>query len=150
MKVLVLIAVLTVVLGATAARAELAACRPTANCGDANMPCRNLITEGQVEKLRPNPVAGDPVVRVRLCLGGYPGCDLSDDKIVQAATVWGYAGQKQIFEETLTAAKPDTGPYTKLPGLTELRVRCNTASPGSHCRVMWQVCRETLPVKNAQ
>lgn len=129
-----------------AAMAKLSQCRPAADCTSADKPCLNYINATETESLTPSPVAGAAVIRVRACLAGVTDV-CSGGPSSQTLTVFGYAGRKQIYQFTLNTVtgKLDTGPYTKLPGLTRLAVRCNSVD-GGNCRIAWQVCKEELPV----
>src|SRR5689334_1916388 len=128
------------------ARAALGFCRPATNCTAADKPCQNYIMEGDTESLIPSPVAGAAVIRVRACLPGTTDV-CSGGPSSQTLTVFGYSGQTQIYQFTLNTVTGaiDTGGYTRLPGLTRLAVRCNSAT-NTNCRIAWQVCKEELPV----
>lgn len=130
------------------ASAQLAYCTPAANCAAAGKPCDNAITHTDTESLGLSPVAGASVIRVKLCTQTDSVCDQYNT--TQAVTVFGYVGTQVVYQKTLSSLTADgdrdTGPYTRLPALTRLSVRCGNSGAGNLCRIAWQHCRESLPI----
>lgn len=131
------------------ALAALAFCTPAANCAAAGKPCDYAIDHADTESLSLSPVAGASVIRVKLCTATDSICGFSNP--VQSVTIFGKIGAETAYQKTLSSLTPDgqrdTGPYTELPPLTSLSVRCgNTGGQGS-CKIAWQHCRKTLPVQ---
>jgi hypothetical protein len=148
MKTLLATLALSVALIAPASlQAQLMSCRPANNCSAADKPCWTGISGvGGIKDITPHPVAGTPVIRVRLCRGASDVC--GGGTAVQALSVFGYDKDlKQIYSKTLSTGEgydDDTGQYTEVKGLTKLRVRCNANT----CQLAWQVCRKSLPETN--
>ena len=130
----------------TPGQSALTQCRPAANCAASDTPCTQWIHQGGPEILTPGPAAGAGVIRVRLCKDGDSLCSSGEGQSQQTVSVFGYSGDEQIYSRVLnTQGTIDTGPYTRLAGLTRLSVRCNSTS-SAYCKIIWQVCREELPI----
>lgn len=138
---------LALMLSAGTAHAALSQCRPSANCGSADKPCNTYISEGDTRTLTTSFQPGASVIRVRLCLNADAVC--KDGANTQAASVFGYSGANVVYTKHLNVNSGlDTGGYTRLPALTRLNVRCNSAAPGAYCLVAWQHCKESLPLRS--
>ncbi len=131
------------------ALAALAYCTPAANCAADGKPCDNIITHADTESLSLSPVAGASVIRVKLCTAIDSVCGVSNP--VQSVTIYGKIGNQTVYQKTLSSLNPndtrDTGPYTELPPLTSLSARCGNAGGVNSCKIVWQHCRDTLPVQ---
>jgi hypothetical protein len=131
------------------AMAALAYCTPATNCAANGKPCDNAIDYGDTESLSLSPVAGASVIRVKLCTAIDSVCGAYNT--TQAVTVFGKIGNQTVYQKTLSSLNPndprDTGPYTELPPLTGLSVRCGNASTQNSCKIVWQHCRIALPVQ---
>jgi hypothetical protein len=131
------------------ALSALAYCTPAANCAAAGQPCDNAIDHADTESLSLSPVAGASVIRVKLCTATDSVCGVSNP--VQSVTIYGKIGAQTVYQKTLSSLNPndqrDTGPYTELPPLTGLSVRCGNAGAQNSCKIVWQHCRDTLPVQ---
>ena len=131
------------------ALAALAYCTPAANCAAAGQPCDNAINHADTESLSLSPVAGASVIRVKLCTATDSVCGVSNP--VQSVTIYGKIGTQTVYQKTLSSLNPndprDTGPYTELPPLSSLSARCGNAGGQNSCKIVWQHCRNTLPVQ---
>ena len=131
------------------ASATLAYCTPAANCAADGKPCDNIIAHTDTESLSLSPVAGASVIRVKLCTAIDSVCGVSNP--VQSVTIYGKIGNQTVYQKTLSSLNPndprDTGPYTELPPLTSLSARCGNAGGVNSCKIVWQHCRNTLPVQ---
>ena len=123
----------------------LSNCAPVANCGTPDKPCNTYIAQGATRTLDTSFLAGPSVIRVRVCTQADAVC--KDGADAQAVSVFGYSGATLVYTKHLNLNSGlDTGPYTKLPALTQLKARCSTVAPGAYCLVAWQHCKEALPV----
>jgi hypothetical protein len=133
------------------AQAALGFCTPAPDCTAAGKPCDNAITHTQTEELGLSPVAGASVIRVKLCTGSDSVCGNANSG--QVVSVFAYSGNTLVGTWVLNSFSTngivDTGPYTKLPPLTRLAVRCNNSGVSNLCRIAWQHCRETLPIQGS-
>jgi len=142
------VTMLLCLLPAGVAVAEVGQCRPSPNCTSDEKPCVKFVTQGTTQSLKPSPAAGTPVIRVRLCGAAASDTCTKDGPSTQTVSVFGYKGSDQIYLQTLTSSETtDTGPYTEVPGLTRLAVRCNSTL-GQYCKVAWQLCKKELGVKS--
>ncbi len=116
-------------------------CKPSPNCGSPDKPCMAYITHGLTKTLITDYTAGASVIRVQACLNTSDLC--VSGTFPQSVTVFGYvAGNPNaIYQKSLTVNSPDTGPYTLLPHLNRLDVRCNNVQ--GNCKVVWQHCKES-------
>jgi hypothetical protein len=129
------------------AQATLSQCTPSANCGSPDKPCNTYISQGATKTLSTSIRPGDSVIRVRVCLSADAIC--KDGANTQAVSVFGYSGTDVIYTKHLNINDGlDTGAYTRLPAISKLRVRCNSAAPGAYCLVAWQHCKEELPLQS--
>lgn len=132
------------------AQAQVANCKPAKDCSSKTHPCAKAIPEGSSVGLVPSPVAGTPVIRVRVCGPGVTDVCPGGAAATQQVRVYGYdKNRKEIYAKSLDLAgqgqDSDTGAYTEVKNLTRLSVRC-TSSSTSYCQVAWQLCRKALPV----
>lgn len=99
------------------------------------------ITHGVTKTLITDYTVGAAVIRVQACLNTSDLC--ASGTSPQSVTVFGYvAGNPNaIYQKSLTFNSPDTGPYTLLPRLNRLDVRCNNTQ--GYCKVVWQHCKES-------
>ncbi|PRQ05159.1 hypothetical protein [Enhygromyxa salina] len=119
----------------------LTQCTPAFNCTTPDKPCYTTIGEGVTKNLVTNNQLGASVFRVRMCTSLSSVCKSAS--YPQTMSVFGYSGVNSVYEKHLHGGVSDTGPYTEIPSLTNLRVRCNTAYPGSACKLAWQHCKKT-------
>lgn len=120
-------------------------CSPSPNCGGPGKPCNAYINQGATKTLITDYTAGAAVIRVRLCLNGDTVCD--GGKTPQAISIFGTSGGNAVYTRHLNLTDgQDTGPYTLIPSLTKLKVRCNSTT-GQSCHIAWQHCKESLPVQ---
>jgi hypothetical protein len=137
---------LALMLATGTTHATLIQCRPSPNCGSADRPCNTYIDEGDTRTLDTRVLPGASVIRVRVCTKEDAVC--KDGTNTQTVSVFGYAGSQVVYTRHLNVNDGyDTGGYTKLPSLTRLAARCSGASPGGHCLVAWQHCKEPLPLR---
>jgi hypothetical protein len=129
-------------------RAELSNCTPAPNCGAPGKPCMEYVSQGTTETVMTSFLPGVSVIRVKLCSGPDAVCVSGNSQ--QTLSIFGYAGSTKVYENHLnTQGVTDTGPYTALPALTKLNLRCNATAGGS-CKVVWQHCKESLPIQIAR
>ncbi len=130
------------------AQAQMANCKPAKNCSSKSHPCAKGIPEGNSVGLVPSPVAGTPVIRVRVCGPSVTDVCPGGAAATQQVRVFGYdKNRKEIYAKSLdlSGQGSDTGAYTEIKNLSRLSVQC-TSSSTSYCQVAWQLCRKTLPV----
>lgn len=148
-----------ILLASTSAYAKLTQCRPTPKCvltdGVEELPtnpCHMFIDQGETKTLKPSPVAGAGIIRVHLCdvPSDAEPCGSHGGPLWQEVSVLGYAGNQKVYAKTLSGKSGpiDTGPYTKIDGLSRLDVHCKTAeTKDAKCSLIWQICREELSLQ---